>query len=362
MASIIKRFSQAYSHSDVPTLVGSHYFITGGTNGIGLSISRTLYSRGAHLHLFSSSDSVADQAMDYIKTGDLKKAPEEYAAGFGGQQDLSGEGPSDKLKTGKIEWDQVDFKDLNMVATKTKELALNLPRLDGCFLLAGIGVNEFQPTAGGCDAHLTINNLSNHVILSHLLPIMIKTSRMPDTDVRILTMSSENHRLTFGGPSSTFGGSCFTDEEEFKKNIGPSNLYSRTKLGNILFTKAIVQRHLQDTSTLAFATHPGAVATGQQNQFKDAYRQVLGTALKVATRPLMSRPDQGAISTLWAGMSPSLREEGKYENGSYFNEAENEGGETSEAQDQELIDNFFDLSEEVIKKVVGKEGLGTWTA
>lgn len=55
-------------------------------------------------------------------------------------------------------------------------------------------------------SHLTVNNLSHHVLLSHLLPVLEKTSKLPNTDVRIIQMSSELHRATLGGPSETFGG------------------------------------------------------------------------------------------------------------------------------------------------------------
>lgn len=100
----------------------------------------------------------------------------------------------------------------------------------------------------------------------------------------------------------------------------------------------------------------------------------------------MSRPDQGAISALWAGTAPDARM-GGYEQGSYFTEAKEEGKETNEAQDQEvsslraracggsrrrrgkadpprasqLIDNFYINSEKIIQKVTG-DGLGPWKA
>lgn len=58
---------------------------------------------------------------------------------------------------------------------------------------------------------------------------------LPGADVRIVQMSSELHRATFGGPGP-FGGK-FKSIEEFKEDIGPSNLYARTKACVLLFTK-----------------------------------------------------------------------------------------------------------------------------
>jgi hypothetical protein len=86
-------------------------------------------------------------------------------------------------------------------------------------------------------SHLTMNNLSHHLLLSHLLPILRKTSELPNTDVRIVQMSSELYRATFGGPGESHGGGKFASENEFREDIGPSNLYARSKLAVILFTK-----------------------------------------------------------------------------------------------------------------------------
>lgn len=187
---------------------------------------------------------------------------------------------------------------------------------------------------GSPSSHLTLNNLSHHLLLSHFLPYLLATSKRPDSDVRIVQMSSELHRATLpSGPSPGLGGSKFKEEDEFKKDVGPNGLYARTKLGVILFTKvgiradlsvpeeladhskleqALVQRYLppspatgETPPVLAYATHPGAVATGQssfaasesnaeltsrmnlpgqQDQFKPAY--VRPHSLPQSPRPL----------------------------------------------------------------------------
>lgn len=183
--------------------------------------------------------------------------------------------------------------------------------------IAGKGANAFKLTDDGYDSHFTLNNLSHHVLLSHLFPVLEKTSKLPGTDVRIVQMSSELHRATFGGPSETFGGKRFATKEEFKEEIGPSNVYARTKLAVILQQKAIVKKFaIPPTSKiLVYSTHPGGVATGQQDQFKPAYGEVIGGILGAAVRPLMLRPDQGAISILWAGTGPDARSNDAYKSG-----------------------------------------------
>lgn len=150
MSSVLKQFSQAFAHSQIPVCSGRQYLVTGGTNGIGLSVSRSLYSKGATVHILSLDEEIARSAQAYIESGKLELAPKEYAAGFEGlvsHKDTSGDG--EQVPGGKVEWKQVDFEDLNAVAKTAKELKDKLERLDGVFLLAGKGVNEFNLTKDG---------------------------------------------------------------------------------------------------------------------------------------------------------------------------------------------------------------------
>ena len=45
-----------------------------------------------------------------------------------------------------------------------------------------------------------------------------------------------------------------------------------------------------------------------------------------------------------------------------FNAEQNPGSETAEADDQELLENLWKVSEEIITEVTGGEGLGPWKA
>lgn len=101
-------------------------------------------------------------------------------------------------------------------------------------------------------------------------------------------------------------------------------------------SQGLIQRHIKTPSKiLAFATHPGAVATGQQNQFKPAYGEVAGAVMAAVTRPFMRRPDQGSISALWALVAPDARSP-DWPNGSYFTDAKQFGQRSNEAKDQKV--------------------------
>lgn len=271
MSNVVgKLFGFHFAQANVPQLVGRRYIVTGGcvpslqpsdaqdddpghwsilltqlflaldrTNGIGLSVARTLYSHGAEVVMLGSQEGTADAAEEYIKTGDLKRAPKDYQDGFAGiVGDYTDNSADGGKSSGEVSSRVVDFKDLKAVSKVGKELAEKYDRLDGFLGIAGLGVNKFTLTADGYDAHLTVNCLSHLLLLSYLLPNLEKTSRThPDADVRIVLMSSELHRSTFGGPSENWGGNKFRDAGEFAKDVGPANLYGRSKVGQTLIAK-----------------------------------------------------------------------------------------------------------------------------
>ncbi|GAA6033244.1 hypothetical protein JCM8097_003013 [Rhodosporidiobolus ruineniae] len=339
MSNIVASFFRSkYDQTKVPDLSGRTYVITGGSNGIGLSTARTFYTHGAKVIVLSSQTTTGSAAVD------------------------SANGAT---KDGEVEHKAVDFGDLNAVASVAKELAKDLPRLDGLLGIAGIGVKDFELTKDGYDRHLTVNALSHLLLLSHLLPVLDKTSKEhPDSDVRVVLEASEMHRTTFGGPSEKYGGTKFADEAEWKKDVGPTNLYGRTKLADILLVKAIAAKYLQPPSKiLAFSVHPGGVATGQQEQFKAAYGETAGAVAATLTRPIMRAPDDGALSTLWASTAPDAREgasKGEYSNGDYFTDPQQEGGESGEATDEEMREDFWRTGLGILEKVVGKENVGSF--
>lgn len=83
-AALIKKTvtgEYGYHHRDTPDLTGKTAVITGGTNGIGLSFSRTLYTRGASIIVIGHSASTGKDGVAYIKSGKLEDAPQDYQNG-----------------------------------------------------------------------------------------------------------------------------------------------------------------------------------------------------------------------------------------------------------------------------------------
>lgn len=145
------------------------------------------------------------------------------------------------------------------------------------------------------------------------------------------------------------------------KNLSAVSLYARTKLANILFTKyTIVERALEPSGDRIWAlvTHPGAVHTGQQDQFKEAYGSLVGSLVKAVTVPFMRSPEQGSVSTLWAATADDVEKNGWQ--GCYFTDPGQVGMETAPACDAQLGKNLHELSEALIMDKLGKDALFPW--
>ena len=216
---------------------------------------------------------------------------------------------------------------------------------------AGIGVNAYGESSDGIDRHMAVNHLGHFLLVNRILPLLRKTAASPSAPVpRIILVSSELHR---DAPSNT----AFASLSELNdSSIRADQLYGRSKLANILFAKyGLEDRVLRPNKDriIAVSVHPGAVHTGQQDQFKEAYGQIFGTILKSVTVSFMRSPDKGSLSTLWAATC----KDGDIEGGKYYSDPGKPGGESKQACDRELGDRLWKLSEELVKEKAGPDAL-----
>lgn len=157
------------------------------------------------------------------------------------------------------------------------------------------------------DSHFQVNHLSQMLLALTLLPNLQAT---PNS--RLVFQSSDLHRAPL---SST----KFASLDEINTDIGPNSLYARTKLAQILFTRAIVRRMQNNEpgfqspkyqGPFVNAVHPGGVNTDQQEQAVDAYGK-LGKIGVAAVRPFLKDPtDEGCRPALFAAASEDIVKEG----------------------------------------------------
>ncbi|OQV05940.1 hypothetical protein CLAIMM_10592 [Cladophialophora immunda] len=306
--------------TDIPDLSGKNYIVTGGSAGIGFGIAaHLLQNHAGSVTILSNKEEHAHSALEELKEyGDASKA----------------------------HWVKCDLEDLKFTEKVANELADSQEKLHGLILNAGLGVGVYNETKDHLDSHFQVNHLSQFLLLLKLLPRLQNT---PGS--RVVFESSELHR---GAEANV----QFKNEAEINQDIGPTKLYNRTKLAQILTTRAL-QRRI-DGGQLGFgpgqnvyvnAVHPGAVATDQPLQAEEAYGK-LGVVGHKLVRPFMSDPvAQGCRSALYAATSQEIEEKGI--TGQYIVPDKKVTDPSGKATDEELGERLWRLSEQSLKKRLG---------
>jgi NAD(P)-dependent dehydrogenase (short-subunit alcohol dehydrogenase family) len=120
-----------------------------------------------------------------------------------------------------------------------------------------VNANQYAEDSDGIDRHFGVNWLGNYYALNQLYPLILKTSKMPDTPApRIIAESSTMHKTA---PGKNHFGSI---SEINNPDLSPIELYGRTKLCFILgmsyLAEKIIKPHSQNV--YALSVHPGAVS------------------------------------------------------------------------------------------------------
>lgn len=249
----------------------------------------------------------------------------------------------------KVEWQQCNLESLKQTDGVAKALAKELDRLDGLVCNAGLGVGVYNESQDGVDTHMQVNHFAQAHLVLTLLPLLQKT-----TDSRLVFQSSDLHRAA---PSSV----AFESIAEMNQDLGPTYLYNRTKLAQILFARELVKRikagqfgavTAEQGQPWINATHPGGVKTDQPAQAEEAYG-TLGKVGVAVVKPLMKDPiDKGCRPALFAVTSGKIVKE-KIQ-GAYIVPDCKVTDPSSKAKDETLALNLWKLTQEVLESKIGK--------
>jgi retinol dehydrogenase 12 len=241
------------------TLTNRICLVTGATSGIGEAAARGLATLGATVIVHGRDAEKGRRTVDAIirATGNAQ-----------------------------VQFVQGDLASLAEVRRLAAELDRNLPRVDVLLLNAGIACMHRTVTADGYETTFAVNHLAPF-LLTHLLRGKLRAS--PDS--RVVVVSSEAHRRMH----------VDFDDLMLQNDYGQFRAYGRSKLANLLFTRALARR-LQGTGAVCNALHPGVVRTGI---FRDAPALVRGVLSTIA-RPLLLSPERGARTSLYLASAPEV--------------------------------------------------------
>lgn len=281
--STAKEVIDGFSNGNPKYLAGKTALVTGGNSGIGLETCKALASAGCKVILCSRS---IKNAEDAIKTEITKPGYGNYIV-------------SEEEAKRLIKIKQLDLMSLKSVETLANDILSTESKIDLLVLNAGIMMTPTcERTAEGFESQFGVNHMAHAYLYYLLKPMLMKQT----SDTRIISLSSLAHQYAGGGDNFKFDASFDLNFEKGRKYT-PMKGYGQSKLANIIFAKVVAQETAGKPIT-AVSVHPGVITqTKLYRSTRPVFNFVVG--LFVSDKNIV----QGAATTVWACVSPRVRDE-----------------------------------------------------
>ena len=222
---IIRRYCAGGVCRSKTLLDGKTVIITGANTGIGKETAIELVKRNARIIVACRSQEKGRKA----------------------EVDIRKESGSNN-----VHFRQLDLASFKSIKKFAKEVLSEESRIDILINNAGVMYCPFGKTEDGFETQFGVNHLG-HFLLTNLLLDKIKQA----PEGRIIVVSSIGHTLT---------SKLDLDTINSEAHYSPYDAYHKSKLSNVLFTKALAKR-LTGTNVTANSLHPGAVDTDLPRHF-----------------------------------------------------------------------------------------------
>jgi NAD(P)-dependent dehydrogenase (short-subunit alcohol dehydrogenase family) len=232
--------------------------ITGATDGIGKEAACALAQQGARLLIQGRDPDKGVRAVAELK-----------------------------LRSGStaIEFLQCDFSSLADVRRLAAAVLERTAQIDILINNAGSIFAQRALSKDGYELTFAVNHLAPFLLTNLLLSTLKRSA-----PARIVTTSSVAHR----------GATLNFDDLQAAGKYSPMGAYGRSKLANILFTRALAKR-LEGTAVTANCLHPGLVRT---NIARDM--PAVGRALFNLFARFARSPERGAQTIVYLASAPQV--------------------------------------------------------
>jgi len=266
--------------------------LTGASSGIGLEASVKLARLGAQVVMVARDAKRGQAALD----------------------DAKARSGSDALSLLLC-----DFASQAAIRALAAEYRALHPRLDVLVNNAGSVSPKREVTADGLERTFAVNHLGYFLLTNLLIDLLEKSAPS-----RVVNVASVGHR----------SGTMDFDNLQFEHGgYGIMKAYSRSKLGNVLFTTELARR-LAAKGVTVNCLHPGGVSTNIWSHAPRYARPILALA-----KLFMITPEQGADRIVYLAASPEV--EGQ--TGGYFDK-NRRVAPSALAQDEKLAHRLWELS------------------
>ncbi len=278
-------------------LTGKTALVTGATSGIGLEAAVVLAQQGAKVVM-------------------VGRDPQRTAAALAEIQRRSGSGDVSSLLC--------DFSSQASIRALAAAFRAQHARLEILLNNAGMVNPKRELTVDGIESTFATNHLGYFLLTLLLLDLVVASA-----PARIVNVASVGHR----------SGTIDFADLGFERGYSIMKAYSRSKLGNVLFTRELARR-LEGKGVTVNSVHPGGVATNIWNKAPRWAQPVLSV---VKSLFMISAAEGGATLTFLAA-SPEV--EGK--TGLYF-EKNKPVAPAPRALDDALAAKLWDESARLVK-------------
>ncbi|KAL1939523.1 hypothetical protein VTO73DRAFT_9834 [Trametes versicolor] len=312
---------------DLADLTGKVVIVTGGNSGIGYTTVQNLARHGAKVYIGARSEERAKAAIERLRAEGLEPG------------------------NGELEWLELDLSDPRKVKESAEAFLRKEDRLDILVNNAGVMRIPYKiDTTYGIQQNMLVNHVSPFVFTKTLLPLLSETAKKPESDVRIVVVSS--------GTISTMKGRNvhFRDINDINQKFGNHmasdyHRYAYSKLANVLYAKQLQRRlDLEGIPITVLALHPGAINTEGVRKDPGASLPILGPIVKLIITKLLTTPEEGAYTSSFAAASPIVKAEREKYKGAYLNPpGKIVTPPAPEAESKELAEELWATTETILQ-------------
>jgi len=207
----------------------------------------------------------------------------------------------------KLTFIEADLTSLASVRAAAKKVIASTDRLDVLMCNAGVMAMPALMSKDGYEIQFATNHLGHAMLIKSVLPLMLKTAAQPNSDVRIVNLSSYAYH---SAPSAGIEFSKLkTQGASYGAFWEPNKFacYGQSKLANLLYATELAERYPNITSV---AVHPGFIKTDihKNNTWIDAQ------IINLVGRGNWLDEEKGAYTQTWAATVTK----GELENGAYY--------------------------------------------
>jgi NAD(P)-dependent dehydrogenase (short-subunit alcohol dehydrogenase family) len=265
---------------------GKVILVTGSTDGIGKQSALELARKGATVLIHGRNPSLGKTVLEQIRK---------------------------ESRNDRLELFIADFASLRQVRRLADEACAKYAKLDVLVNNAGVYMRDRQLTEDGFEVTFAVNHLAPFLLTNLLLDLLKRSAPS-----KIINVSSMAHQ----------GAHLDLNDLQAEKRFDAYDVYSKSKLANLLFTYDLAQR-LNNSGVTVNALHPSVIATKM---------------LKAGFGSMGGRPvEDGAARIAYLVNTPGIENvSGKY----FVNDKEQIS--SSQSRDAKLRQQFWSLSEKMV--------------